>query len=325
MEEIVVQAAADGQRVEKFVRKWLCEAPLSYIFKAFRKKDVKVNGHWVKREHILHAGDVVRVYLSKEQLADFSKPRPAVKRNLDIPIAYEDENVLIVDKPAGLLVMGDDKGSSNTLVQKVLDYLYFKGEFNPADTSFVPAPAHRLDRNTAGLVCFGKTDAGLKALEELFKERKDIKKSYLALVKGRFDRTIEISVPLKKDSKKGLVEACSIVNGGKPAITVVHPVEDLGDVSLVECELLTGRTHQIRVHLAYVGRPIVGDGKYGDFEMNRVFAEKYGWRNQFLRAERLAFGELKGVLSPLSGREFSSPLSRKEADLINSLREERKN
>lgn len=320
MKEIIVNHESDGQKAEKFVRKWLSEAPLSIIFKAFRKKDVKVNGHWVKREEIVHEGDAVRVYLTDEQLADFAKPRLAIKRDLDLPIVYEDRNVLIVDKPAGLLVMGDNKGSKNTLAQKVLDYLYFKDEFDPEHPTFVPSPAHRLDRNTAGLVCFGKTDAGLKALEELFKERKDIDKRYLALVKGSFERSLEISVPLKKDSQKGLVEACSIVNGGKPALTVVRPIESFIGYSLVECELLTGRTHQIRVHLAYVEHPIVGDGKYGDFETNRLFEKQFGWKGQFLRAYKLTFGRLEGILSPLSGRSFTSPLSKKEEDLLTALR-----
>ncbi len=320
MKEIAVNEASEGQKAEKFVRKWLSEAPLSYIYKAFRKKDVKVNGHWVKKDAVLHAGDKVRVYLSDEQLSVFSRPRPATPRDLDLPIVYEDRHVLIVDKPSGLLVNGDDRGNKSTLVQKVLDYLYFKGEFDPTNHSFVPSPAHRLDRNTAGLVVFGKTDAGLRALEDLFKERIGIHKKYLALVKGRLKGDMEISAPLKKDPTRGLVEVSSLIDGGKPALTKVHLIEEAGECSLVECELLTGRTHQIRVHLAYIEHPIVGDGKYGDFALNREFERLYGWKGQFLRATSLSFDHLEGPLAGLDGKVFSSPLDLKESSLLNALR-----
>ena len=164
MIEKIIDKANSNQRAEKYVRRLLEKAPLSLIYKTFRKKDIKVNGHWIKKEQILMEGDVLRIYITDAQLEEFQKPREAIKSPLTYPIVYEDDKVLVVDKPAGLLVIGDDKETRNTLARKVLDYLYYKDEFDPNDHSFVPSPAHRLDRNTSGLVIFGKTNEALSEL-----------------------------------------------------------------------------------------------------------------------------------------------------------------
>jgi 23S rRNA pseudouridine955/2504/2580 synthase len=202
------------------VRRYLSEAPLGYIYKAFRKKDIKANGHWIHKDYILQEGDVVRIYVTDQQLADFAKPREATKAMLPYPIVYEDEAVLIVDKPSGLLVIGDEEEKRNTLARKVLDYLYFKGEFDPNNHAFVPSPAHRLDRNTAGLVVFGKTDAALKELEELFKDRTEIDKRYTALVAGVLKGKGEINAPLKKNPESGLVSVTPSKKAGKKVLPV---------------------------------------------------------------------------------------------------------
>ena len=128
MKEILVPANSDGQRIEKFVRKYLSEAPLGFIYKAFRKKDIKINGHWVPKDAIVHEGDVVRIYVSDQQLEDFRKPRPVEKKEFPYEIIYEDSNVLIINKPKGVLVYGDATGVRETLGNAVLDYLYLKGE-----------------------------------------------------------------------------------------------------------------------------------------------------------------------------------------------------
>jgi len=310
----------EGQRIEKFVRKSLPEAPLGYLYKAFRKKDIKVNGHWVHKDFVIHAGDEVKVYVTDEQLADFAKPREATKKDFPYSIVYEDSNVLIVNKPAGILVYGDENEKRDTLAQKVLDYLYFKDEFNPNQPSFVPSPAHRIDRNTSGIVIFGKKDAALKELEELFKERTELSKKYLALVAGTIDASGEVNAPLKKDSESGIVKVTSIKDGGKEALTLYKPIEKFFDSALVECTLCTGRTHQIRVHMAYIKHPLLGDGKYGDFSLNRIYKEKYGLKDQFLHAETLSFGKIGGVLSNLSGKTFIAPLPNDKETVLVALR-----
>ena len=319
MKEVTVTGNNAGQKAEKFVKKYLSEAPLGYIYKAFRKKDIKANGHWIKKDYILQEGDVLRIYVTDQQLEDFRKPRPATKKAFPYPILYEDSNVLIVAKPKGLLVYGDKTGVRETLGNAVLDYLYLKGEYDPDDSSFTPSPAHRLDRNTSGIVVYGKTDAGLKALTVLFKTREGIYKRYLALVLGDVDKEGEIDKPLKKDEMSGRVSVCSIANGGKSALTRYKPIERYGSYTLLECDLVTGRTHQIRVHLASIGHPIVGDEKYGDFASCRLAKKLTGLENQLLHAYKIGFGKLDGVLSPLANKEFVCPLPEKTRQIIDKL------
>ena len=318
MKEIRVTSANSGQRAEKFVRKFLNEAPLGFIYKAFRKKDIKVNGHWVKKDFILSEGDVVRIYVTDEQLADFKKPRPAVKREFPYEIAYEDDGVLIVNKPKGLLVYGDKLGSRETLGNAVLDYLYLKGEYDPS-SSFVPSPAHRLDRNTSGLVCYGKTDAALKELVELFKERSQLKKTYLALVLGDLPDEGSIDFPLWKNTESGRVYRRSIEEGGKPALTRYKVKKRYPGYTLVEVELVTGRTHQIRVHFALIGHPLVGDEKYGNFEDCRKVKALTGLESQWLHAYSLAFLNVGGALSSLAGKTVKAPVPKDLEKVIELL------
>ena len=306
MKEITVGKIAEGQRIEKFVRKFLSEAPLGFIYKAFRKKDIKINGHWVNKDAIVHEGDVVRIYVTDQQLEDFRKPRPVTPANLPYPIAYEDDEVLIVDKPKGLLVYGDATGVRETLGNAVLDYLCFKGEYDPPDSSFTPSPAHRLDRNTSGLVVYGKTDAALKELTLLFKERTELEKTYLALVDGDLAKDGEIDLPLWKDAMSGRVYVRAIEQGGKNALTRYHVVKRYGNYTLLEVELVTGRTHQIRVHFASIGHPLVGDEKYGDFASCRNVKRLTGLQSQFLHAHKLRFGNVSGALSGLKNKTIIS-------------------
>ena len=294
-----------NQRVDKYVKKYLNEAPLSFIYKLFRKKDVKINKHWVKENYILQEGDELSIYISDQQLEEFNKPKEIEKVNLNHPIIYEDENILIVDKPRGLLVHGDENEKVVTLANEVINYLYFKGEYDPKEKGFIPAPAHRLDRNTSGMVVFAKNLISLQILEELFKNKDNIDKEYLALVKGRVDQKLEIDSPLLKDEKTGTVR---ISKYGKSALTFVEKVKFYGDFTLVKVRILTGRTHQIRVHLASLDHPVIGDSKYGDFKINKMFKDLYGFENQFLHAYKLKFKNIDSKLSYLSNKEFVSPL-----------------
>lgn len=308
MIEVKVTSSNAGQKAEKFVKHYLKDAPLGFIYKAFRKKDIKVNGHWVKKDHVLLEGDVLRIYVTDQQLEDFKKPRPVAKNEFPYEIIYEDDQVLLVNKPKGVLVYGDKTGVRETLGNAVLDYLYLKGEYDPDNASFTPSPAHRLDRNTSGLVIYGKTDASLKELTEMFKERDQLKKHYLALVVGDMDGIGNIDKPLKKDAMSGRVSVCPIEKGGKTALTHYEVKKRYGNYTLLELDLITGRTHQIRVHLASIKHPIVGDEKYGDFQDCRRVKALTGLDSQFLHAYSMYFGQTKGVLKHLSGKSFSAPL-----------------
>lgn len=319
MKEITIDRNNAGQKVEKFVKNYLKEAPLGFIYKAFRKKDIKVNGRWVRKDAVLEEGDVLRIYVTDEQLKDFLLPKKVEKKNISYPIVYEDENILIVNKPSGVMVVGDGKETRKTLAKEVVDYLYFKGEYDPSSGAFTPAPAHRIDRNTSGLVLFGKNDASLKALTELFKNRENIRKTYFGLAKGEISQEGEIDKPLRKDSSKGMVYVCSVEKGGREAKTKYRPVQFFKGFTLLELELLTGRTHQIRVHLASIGHPLVGDGKYGDFETNRFFKSHVGFDHQFLHAAKIQLGKITGTLSYLSDKSFEAPFSKEETKVLSSL------
>lgn len=322
MKEIRINFENAGQKAEKFVKNYLKEAPLGFIYKAFRKKDVKVNGHWVKKDAILNEGDILRIYVTDEQLKDFLKPRKAEKKPLKYPIVYEDTNVLLVNKPDGVMVVGDGNETRKTLAKEVVDYLYFKGEYDPEGGAFTPSPAHRIDRNTSGLVLFGKNDASLKVLTELFKNRENLCKTYTCLVKGDIGKEGKVDKPLKKDASKGIVGVSSLSDGGKEAITLYAPLKRFGNYTLLSISLLTGRTHQIRVHMASIGHPLIGDAKYGDFGVNRLFKERFGLQHQFLHAERMDFKNIPSPLNYLSGRSFKAPLTSKEVEILSSLEED---
>lgn len=317
MKTIVVTFKESNQRVDKYLKKYLNNAPLSFIYKLFRKKDVKINGHWVKENNILHEGEELTIYINDEQLKEFNEVRPIEKVTLNHPIIYEDYNILIINKPRGLLVHGDISEKRLTLTNEVLNYLYYKEEYNPsAEQGFTPAPAHRLDRNTSGLVVYAKNLIALQELEDLFKDKAEIRKEYQALVVGHLDSKQEINKPLLKDEKTGLVKVSKL---GKEAITIVEPIKYIGDFTLVNVTILTGRTHQIRVHLSSIGYPIVGDAKYGDFKVNKEFRDLYKFENQWLHAYRLTFLNVQGILSYLKNKTFVAPINKKENELLTKL------
>ena len=293
-----------GQRLDRFLRKYFAGAPLSAVYRIIRK-DLKVNGKRAGKELMLSEGDELTVYLTDAQLKDFAKPVRRREAKRSFRIIYEDESVLIAGKPKGLLTHGDSREKSNTLVNQVCSYLQGKGEYDPArELTFAPAPANRLDRNTTGLVVFGKTAEALRALTEVIRDREQVRKFYLALVSGRLEEEMRITDPLKKDPESNRV---SITAAGDPegqaAETLVRPVVTGERFSLAEAELVTGRTHQIRVHLASRGFPIAGDAAYGDPKINAQL-RKMRITSQLLHAYRLQFGELPHPLEKISGKTF---------------------
>lgn len=317
MFEVIIDKKNENQRVDKFVRKVLKNAPLSFIYKLFRKKDVKVNDKKIDIDYKLKENDVLKIYVSEQQLDDFKN-----KVNLKIvefchEIIYEDENILIINKPSGLLVHGDNKNKKETLTNDVLNYLYSKCEYDN-DSYFTPAPAHRLDRNTSGIIIFGKNSAVLHDLMELLQDKNKIEKEYIALVVGNINKEGVIDAPLLKIEKLNKVVVSNDI-GSKKAITKYYPYKNLKDYTLLKVNLLTGRTHQIRVHLSYINHPIVGDKKYGDIKVNKIFEEKYGLDSQFLHAYSIKFNKIDGILSYLSNKKFCANLSKKEHNIINLL------
>lgn len=319
-----ITADEANQRIDKFLKRMLKDAPLSFIYKMFRKKDVKVNGSKAKIDYILKKDDEVSVYLKEDLLNKFHQDAILRPVKPDFTIIYEDENILITDKPRGLLIHGDsDEEKRITLQNMVLNYLAKKGEWDPHNlTGFIPSPAHRLDRNTSGIVVFGKNLASLQVLQDLFRERTQIQKKYTLLVRGITPKSGEINLPLIKDSKLKLVKVGKIEKGAKPAKTRYQRIKSFScGYSLVEAELLTGRTHQLRVHFANISHPIVGDSKYGDYQVNELFEKLYGFKNQFLHASYFAFlDDIKEPLNYLSNKSFTSRLPKKEEEILESLK-----
>lgn len=318
--KITITEAEQGQRVDKFIRRWIKEAPLSFIYKMFRQKDVKINGKKAKIDQILKAGDELDIYLKPNLLEQFKKEYVPAPVKADFKIIYEDENILIADKPAGLLVHADENEHKINLANMFVNYLIKKGEYDPKKSyGFVPGPAHRLDRNTSGIVILGKNLTAMQELLRLFRERDQIEKEYLLLCVGQVAKSGRIDIPLKKDAAKGQVHRASLKEGGKTAITDYARVKQFSDYALVKAKLITGRTHQLRVHFALIHHPIVGDGKYGDFKVNKEFSDIYGLNYQFLHAGYFKFLKPTGPLSYLAGKEFQSPLPDKLEKIIEAL------
>ena len=311
----------ENQRIDKFLKRILNDAPVSFIYRMFRQKDVKVNGKKASIDYILKEGDVLDIYIKEAMLEKFHKDALIRPVKASFPILYEDDNILVVDKPKGVIVHESEGTKRVTLQNMVLNYLMEKKEFDPSALgAFVPAPAHRLDRNTTGIVIFGKNLPTQQQLLELFRTRTQLEKHYTLLVRGITPEKGSIDFALLKDSKKKMVRVAPVEKGAKKALTRYKRIKAYqGGFSLVEAELLTGRTHQLRVHFAAIGHPIVGDSKYGDFKINDTFERMYGLKNQFLHASYFKFKEIDGRLSYLSGKEFISPLPESEKKILASV------
>ena len=318
MKEIRILKESSNQRVDKFIKKYLNTAPLSFIYKLFRKKDIKVNGHWVKENYILNENDELKIYITDALLEEFNKPINIENINHNLDIVYEDDNILILNKPKGILVQGDAEEKKITLTNFVRSYLFKKSEFKNDGIDYNPSPVHRLDRNTSGICIFAKKFDVSQVLMDLFKNHEQIEKYYLALVVGcPKNKKGTINAPLLKNEDKKIVKVSSIEKGAKTAITEYEVISTNGNLSLLKVKLLTGRTHQIRVHLAYIGCPIVGDPKYGDFIFNRKFNEMYKFDMQFLHSYKFKFKDIPEPLKYLSMKEFEAKLSKKECDILN--------
>ena len=321
MIEIKITSNDQNKRIDKFVKKYLSKAPDSFIYKLFRKKDVKVNGKRVNEDYILQENDHLQIYVPKD--FDVSNPKDdLIDTEITFKVLYEDENLLAVYKPQGLLVVEDKNEKVKTLANQVLVYLNNKNEYSIENVGFTPAPVHRIDRNTSGIVLIAKNMLACQELTKMFKDRTNIVKSYVALVKGKIVDKGVINKNLIKDGDNSLVRVCS-EKEGLTAITLYEPIEVINDYTLVSLKIKTGRTHQIRVHLSSIGHPLVGDSKYGDFSLNKLFKKNYKWENQFLHANMISFEDIKGHLSYLNSVKIECPLPHENINLLKKLRSER--
>ena len=310
MKKIQITENDANQRIDKYIKKLLVNAPTNFIYKMFRKKDIKVNGKKVNEKYILKNNDVVEMFLYEDKFKEFTATKDIYNVKKTFKVLYEDNHVLIVYKPAGLLVHEDKNESVNTLTNQVLSYLANKNELDLSrENTFMPGPVHRLDRNTSGIVIFGKTLAALQVLNEMIKQRHCIEKSYLTICKGKVNQKRNLKGYIVKLDDQAQVKLVSKDYPGALTMeTIVKPVKYNNDYSKVEVTLITGRMHQIRVHLSSIDHPIIGDRKYGDFELNKFVKKEFGLNHQLLHAYKIRFVKSFGILAYLQDKEIVCPV-----------------
>lgn len=319
MQEIVIGKNEAGQRLDKFLAKYMRLAPKSFFYKMMRKKNITLNGKRCEGAEKLSEGDLVKLFLSDETIEKFSEVKALGRKGMRLDILYEDEDILLVNKPSGMLSQ-KAKETDTSLVEYIIDYLLESGSVTTEDLrSFRPSVCNRLDRNTSGIVAAGKSLAGLQMLSEVFRDR-TIHKYYKCIVEGEMTEARTIDGWLLKDEASNRVKILRAPDREGRALrifTEYEPLSSNGAYTLLRVTLLTGRSHQIRAHLSSIGHPIVGDRKYGlspdspDTKRGRKLRqvmEQYGISSQLLHSYRLEFPELSGPFRHLSGKAFEAPL-----------------
>lgn len=303
MREMTIGFNDAGQRLDKFLLKALPALPKTLMYKFLRTRHIKLNGKKAEISTRLSAGDKLTFFISDEFFVQdsqqlFMQARP------EIQTVYEDDNLLLVNKPSGLIVHEDEGESVDTLINRVLHYLYKKGDYHPQqEASFAPALCNRIDRNTEGIVIVAKNAEALRLLNACIRER-ELHKYYLCLLKGvPSPREATLRHFMRKDERENkAIVYDHTVPGGKTMVTRYRVLKSYKKIALAEIELKTGRTHQIRAHMAYIGCPLVGDGKYSDNRRERAL----GFNSQALCSYKLIFDFKEPcALSYLNGREFT--------------------
>ena len=313
MKELTIGKNDAGQRLDKFISKAFPQMPQSMLYRAVRTRHIKLNGKRCEPSDRLCEGDTVAIFLTDDVL---TKKQREISELPPVEVVYQDENVMLVNKPAGLSVHDDESGDADTLIARVTKMLADAGEYDPAaENSFAPALCNRIDRNTCGIVIVAKNAEALRIMNKMIAERR-VHKRYLCLVHGVPEpKSATLKAFIRKDEEKK--RSFVTDEPSKGALTMITRYEVLktdGAVSLLSVDLVTGRTHQIRAHMAHIGHPLVGDGKYGSNDLYRKSRRKY----QALCAASVAFdfGGEGEALGYLDGKIFSVP----EPDFVSDFK-----
>ncbi len=319
MKKIVIDETTQNQRLDKFLKRYLPNAGAGFLYRMLREKKIKLNGAKSDGRDILKSDDEIIIYFSDETLEKFmgtSENIDEKSKDVDFKevskfkscIVYEDEDICIINKPAGMLSQ-KSRPEDVSACELLNFYLLAEKKIdNQMLNRFKPSAVNRLDRNTSGILVCAKTLPAAQELSLMFRDR-SLKKEYMALVLGRVERKYDVRSYLKKDDKCNKVEVTDKYKDGYDKIeTSYEPLGYLSSATLLNVDLLTGKTHQIRAHLSYMGHPIVGDLKYGNKKADGEFRKKYGLKRQFLHAYRLTFPNIKGRLKNLSGKSFIAEL-----------------
>lgn len=316
MQEIQISANEAGQRLDKLLAKYLNEAPKSFLYKMLRKKNIVLNGKKASGNEKLAEGDSVKLFLSDETIQKFSKEIRVYKVDTDLDIIYEDKDILLINKPAGMLSQKAE-AKDVSLVEHLIAYLLESGQLTKENLkSFKPSICNRLDRNTSGLVVCGKSLKGLQIMGQLFKER-TLRKYYRCIVAGKVTEKQYVKGYLIKDEKKNQVTVSETYFPNSLEIeTEYRPIQQLKEGTLLEVHLITGKTHQIRAHLASQGHAIIGDYKYGNKETNDRYKKQYHLSHQLLHAYRLELPKMEKELPQLSEKIFVAPLPKQFEKIV---------
>ena len=293
MREVIINDNDASQRLDKFLMKYLTGIPESMLYKSLRKNCVRVNGKHIKDgKYMLQSGDTLKLYFNDEFFPD---EHEFEIWESDIDIVYEDENLILINKPQGIVVHSDDRGTEDTLLKRMQSYLYKNGEYNPREEhSFSPAFCNRLDRNTSGIIIGAKNAAALRIINEKIKNR-EIKKLYLCIVDGYTEKSGFLSAYLTRGEKK--VSVTDTPNENSKLIkTNYTTLASKNGKSLLEVEIETGRTHQIRAQMAHISHPLSGDRKYGSKSGGNMNLASYKLRFEFTNDA--------GILNYMNGKEF---------------------
>ncbi len=305
MKEFTINKNDSGQRLDKYITKSVPLLPKSLMYKYIRSKRIKVNGKRSDISYKLNENDIVSMYINDEF---FEKAKPKydfLSAGKNINIVYEDENIILVDKPTGILSHPDEDNYTDTAITRIKRYLYEKGDYKPdEEASFAPALVNRIDRNTSGIIIAAKNSESLRILNEKLKNR-ELHKLYLCVVIGKLrNKEGLVEGYLEKNEKQNKVYISDKATDKSKHISTKYKVLGYQNgLSLLEVELLTGRTHQIRATFSHLGTPLLGDGKYGTNAQNKQFG---GYKKQFLYSYKLAFDFKSdaGILNYLNGKEF---------------------